>query len=287
MSPFTRRALLVLTLAFTVGISWSGAFDRRALDDTRAAFKHALVAFGTARALNAAISVVQGTELALQPAGLGLTLSAGQVLDPLNDLVERFSWVMLVCAVSLGAQIAVQEIAMSGWSNWALSAAALLAVAACMVAQRWRSPTTRAAETLLLGAVVMFIFLRFIVGGAAWVSQTIGEQFLSERRDVAVAYLADTQQQIEALDTDVRTPDDSQSWLDSITNYAESQLRWFDVEKRLKDLGDVIERAVEQIVNLMVVFILQALLLPLTVLLIGALLLRRLRFGVSERVDAP
>lgn len=254
-------------------------FDNHAVDATRGAFKHALVAFATARALNGAISVVQGTELALQPAGVGVTLTVGEVLDPLNDLMERFSWVMLMCAVSLGAQIVVQEVAMSAWSNWVFSIVAFVAIAAFAAAHRWRLASLEAVEKFLVGFVVLLIFLRFIVAGAAVVSHAIGEQFLSERRDTAVEYLVTTQERLDQFDTQAGTSDDSNSWLESITEFAEAQLRWVNIEQRLQSLGDVIERAVEEVINLMVVFTLQAVLLPLAVLLVGASLMRRLRIS--------
>jgi hypothetical protein len=108
------------------------------------------------------------------------------------------------------------------------------------------------------------------------VSHAIGEQFLSERRDTAVEYLVTTQSQLKALDSP-RTSDDSRSWLESITEYAEAQLRWVDIEERVSQLGDVIERAVEEVINLIVVFTLQAILLPLATLLAGGAILRRLQ----------
>ena len=276
MNPLTRRVLLSTLIAGAIVISWSGLIDDHAVEETNAAFKNALVAFATARALNSAISVVQGTELALQPAGVGVTLTPGQMLDPLNDLVERFSWVMLLCAVSLGAQIVVQEVAMSGWSNTLLSVVAFLALATFVIAHRWRQPAAEAGEKLLVGIVVLMLFLRFIVAGAAVVSHAIGEQFLSERRDTAVEYLVTTQIQLESLDSPPAT-DGTGSWLESLQEYAEAPLRWIDIEERLSKLGDVIDRAVEQVINLIVVFTLQAILLPLATLLVGGAILRRLQ----------
>lgn len=64
----------------------------------------AMVAFGLAKGLNAVISLLQGTELSLTPVGIGINLSIGEVLDPFNDMVERFLWVMLLYSVSLGIQ---------------------------------------------------------------------------------------------------------------------------------------------------------------------------------------
>ena len=63
-----------------------------------------MIAFGLARALNGAISVIQGTELELHPAGVGVSFAPGQLIDPINDLVERFSWLMLASSTSLGVQ---------------------------------------------------------------------------------------------------------------------------------------------------------------------------------------
>src|SRR5660397_82253 len=63
-------------------------------------FKQALAVFATAKGLNAVISLVQGTEVGPP----GVTISIGEILDPINDLVERFSWIMLASLTSLGIQ---------------------------------------------------------------------------------------------------------------------------------------------------------------------------------------
>lgn len=52
----------------------------------RAAYTFALV-----RGLNGVIALIQGTEVVVSPAGMGLTLTVGEILDPINDLAERFS----------------------------------------------------------------------------------------------------------------------------------------------------------------------------------------------------
>lgn len=76
--------------------------DQSALKLQDEAFTRAMVSFGLAKTLNVLISLVQGTQLTLTPAGVGVSLSVGEVLDPFNDMVERFSWVMLFATVSLG-----------------------------------------------------------------------------------------------------------------------------------------------------------------------------------------
>lgn len=48
--------------------------------------------------------MVQGTEISAAPVGVGMTFTPGQILDPLNDLIEQFSQVMLVAMVAFGVE---------------------------------------------------------------------------------------------------------------------------------------------------------------------------------------
>jgi hypothetical protein len=72
--------------------------------------------FAVARTLNGVISAAQGTEVALEPGGVGVVLSVGEILDPINDLIERFSAVMLIAASSLGLQALLLNILQGSWS---------------------------------------------------------------------------------------------------------------------------------------------------------------------------
>jgi hypothetical protein len=104
MAALLRRAILPLLLLVLVACAWFAPLDAPAGDRVDAGLKRALVSFATARALNGAISVAQGTELSLQPVGVGATFAPGQLLDPVNDLVERFSDLMLGASVSCSAR---------------------------------------------------------------------------------------------------------------------------------------------------------------------------------------
>lgn len=66
-------------------------------------FDRAIYSFALAKGLNAIISVLQSSEVNLS-FFVGATIGIGQVLDPINDLVERFSMIMLISSVSLGVQ---------------------------------------------------------------------------------------------------------------------------------------------------------------------------------------
>ena len=104
VSAKTIRIVLSLALLLLGGLSASGLPDQAGDRYLRDGFRRALVTFAVARGLNGVISVAQETEVALEPAGVGVTLLPGQILDPVNDLIERFSWVMLASTTSLGLQ---------------------------------------------------------------------------------------------------------------------------------------------------------------------------------------
>lgn len=63
--------------------------------------QEATAAFLLARTLNAAISVLQSSEVEFSAMLVSGTIQPGELLDPVNDLIERFSLVMLVCLSAL------------------------------------------------------------------------------------------------------------------------------------------------------------------------------------------
>ena len=84
-----------------------GWLDNSGRTYTEDGIKRALATYAIARGLNGVISVAQGTEVAVEPVGVGVTFTPGQILDPINDLIERFSWIVLASSVSLGGVVVV------------------------------------------------------------------------------------------------------------------------------------------------------------------------------------
>jgi len=103
--------LLVFILSLSVIYFTSFAkIDNHTDSKIDSSFKQALGVFATAKALNGVISLAQGTEVGPP----GVTISIGEILDPINDLVERFSWIMLASLASLGIQKILMNIVSFG-----------------------------------------------------------------------------------------------------------------------------------------------------------------------------
>ncbi|XPV54723.1 MAG: hypothetical protein ACNI3H_07375 [Halarcobacter ebronensis] len=95
-----NKLLLSIFTISAVFIAITFAIDTTAKTLVDDSFSQAIIVFGSAKALNAVISLAQGTELSLP----FFVVAIGEVLDPVNDLVEQFSLVMLASMTSLGIQ---------------------------------------------------------------------------------------------------------------------------------------------------------------------------------------
>ncbi|HHH38205.1 MAG TPA: hypothetical protein ENK50_01345 [Sedimenticola sp.] len=88
----TGALLLILVFAF-----YLLDYPALAMDYIARTSERTLEAFALARGINAVISVIQNAEIGFT-LGVSATLSPGEILDPVNDLIERFSLVMLVAS---------------------------------------------------------------------------------------------------------------------------------------------------------------------------------------------
>jgi len=96
-----NKLIVVVFSLLIIGLSLIIDIDSKGTQEVDNSLENAVKVFAVAKGLNAAISLAQGTELT--PAGQ-ITITVGEVLDPINDMVEQFSWIMLASITSLGIQ---------------------------------------------------------------------------------------------------------------------------------------------------------------------------------------
>ena len=273
-----RKILMTILALLAVAAALSGVVDSASRDYGEQAFKRALLTFAVARTLNGVISVAQGTEVAIEPAGVGVNFTVGQVLDPINDLVERFSAVMLVATSSLGLQNVLLRI--SGW--WGLSL--LLASAAVLVvaALWWPRFISERAGMALVKVLLIAVFVRFAVPVLVMGSNLVFDGFLSAEQAAATSALEATRVEIEALNepTEPATPQD-QSLVERLGSVLDDSLQSMDVSARLNALKERVSNASEHIINLIVIFVLQTIILPLLFVWAFAELLKTLAARAS------
>ncbi len=304
-----KRILQSLVILLVAAIAVSGVAEDISQDYADQALKRALATFAVARALNGVISVAQGTEVAVEPGGVGITMTPGQILDPVNDLVERFSTVMLVASSSLGLQIILLEIL-----SWTVLTVLLVASLAVWLASLW-SDRLRASKytAFLVRLSLILAFVRFAVPAVIICTNFIFSTFLESRHESSAAELRGTTAEIEELhvgyeeaeevaeapepaagDAPARGSDGSQpesggvagiaefgarlmdsarAWYAGVTDSAEQWysnvadwLSTMNIPARMAQLQVTASSAATHIVNLIVVFVLQTIVIPLVFL---------------------
>jgi len=91
-------ALAAMLLA--VVISWAGVLDRSSGKYVDEALVQAFSTYAVARGINGVVSVLQSVSVG-GSLGVAFNVSPGEVLDPINDLVERFAAIMELSIGSL------------------------------------------------------------------------------------------------------------------------------------------------------------------------------------------
>lgn len=254
------RWLWTLLAVATIAAALTGVVDDYGREFGERAFKRALVTFAVARTLNGVISVAQGTEVAVEPGGVGVNFTVGQVLDPVNDLVERFSAVMLVATTSLGLQNVLLR--MVSW--WGITTL-LVVVSACAVVLIWRAPSVnRARPRWLLNSFLILLFVRFAVPVLIIGTGLVFDTFLAAEQNAATVALEATSQEIEAYNQEPPIAvEEDQSMLDRLAGMVDDSLETMNVRERLESFQARVSNASEHIINLIVIFVLQTIILPL------------------------
>lgn len=236
------------------------------------AFKRALVTYALARGLNGVISVAQGTEVAVQPAGIGVNFTPGEILDPVNDLVERFSWIMMLASSSLGVQKVL--LSMSAWHGLLL---ALVVVAGITLAVH----ILGTHERIKSGLTKLFMFLlvlRFMMPAIAIANDWVYRTFLENDYVQATTSLESAKDNIEDINDAVMSDRENESpgLLNRAREMYQQVLDSVDIEKRLEEYKLAAATISENTIRLVVVFLMQTLVFPLLFLFISVRLIRRL-----------
>ncbi|MEL0068186.1 MAG: hypothetical protein VW874_07975 [Gammaproteobacteria bacterium] len=255
-------------------VIFTGVLDAKGYEYTEQGIKRGLIAFGIARGLNAIISVAQGTEVAIEPVGVGVTLTPGEILDPINDLIERFSWIVLATSVSLGAQSIL--LTMTEWLWFGLLVGVMMLTS--ITAVWYRSLVTDKFRGVLFKATIILVILRLAVPLVAVVNQGIYEVFLEPQYEQSKAELQQTTVELEETTNKPVDEEQPAGFIERTKQLLDDASEAMNIDTQIAELKAIAADISESVLNMIVVFILQTLLFPLLFLW----LMYRLILGVAR-----
>ena len=248
-----NKLLLVIFTLLSLCLALSFTIDDNAKKLVDDSFKQSVIVFGSAKALNAVISLAQGTQINLP----FVTVAVGEILDPINDLVEQFSLVMLASMVSLGIQKILLNFVTTDIYNYLL-------FTSIIIFNFWlfkRLTNDEKIRNLFFKITFILLFLRFAIPMMAYVNE------------VSYNYFVKPQYNIEELNKDILEVKDNVSKInqETITQKQDSSffnkvLEKFDssyYEKKVNEYKDAVDNSSQYIIDLIIVFIFQTIFLPI------------------------
>ncbi|WP_213994859.1 hypothetical protein [Arsukibacterium sp.] len=219
------RWLIFALIVSSIGLSWSGVIDRYTTAYIDDALVQASSAFVIARAMNALISFLQSVTFEFS-VGIGGSVGAGQVLDPLNDLVEQYSSAMKLAIGSLVIQKVLLEIVSDAVFKILLTVSG---VAVLFNALLSRSFTTGFFGIFLLRLFLALLFLRFALVLVVAANGIIDQAFLHQRTENQLQILENiegvSEQDNQFINPDLHT--------ELTANIAELQQQALTLQQRL------------------------------------------------------
>lgn len=253
-----NKLLILFISVVALFFAFSFMLDSQAKTLIDKAFTQAVIVFGSAKALNAVISLAQGTELDLPL----VTVAIGQVLDPINDLVEQFSLIMLASMISLGIQKILMGFVTNGWFN-------LLLAVNLLVVNLWlfvRFKNDENFRTLFFKITIILVFLRFCVPLIGHVNEIAYEYFVKPQYNIEQLNesIIGVKDEVSKVTQATIEQKEQQSFLSKVTEKFDSGY----YSKKIEEYSKAANRSSEYIVDLIIVFVFQTILLPLVFLIV-------------------
>jgi hypothetical protein len=296
-----QKKAIISALVVLVGILAASSVVNRAIDSSFVhgweekanqylleTAKRAGFIYLAARGINAGVSLLQSVEVGVVAA----SLHPGQALDPVNDAVERLSWIMLLSLASIGVQKILME--MAPW----LGTVILLSIAMLVILLGIWLPKYMKIDLRGLGLklVLLALVVRFFIPVAYVMNQAVYTRFLDSKYTAAAGAVAEAKDALgdksegvqgTAVDEAGNEDPGEVRELSPLPQEGEEGLiatakKWM---KNTAEVGSKIDRIkavtvhfFEHTVSLTVIFLLQTILIPMFVLW---LLVKLMGFAVA------
>jgi hypothetical protein len=252
------KALVSVLIVVLVALSSTRVLDDYVDDYTNESIRNAALTYASARGINALVSVLQSTEVEAGVIVSG-SMTIGEVLDPLNDMIERFSSVMAWVLASLAAQ---KLLLLFASHVLFLYLVAVLGVVSLLLIYFGRS----GAQSLVFRCFLVVVFVRFALGLAVALNSVADTLLLDQQLRENDQEMGQFQSSILRIDTTADA--DGDDIRDAVMDF------WSSLS--LEELKQKISRGIENFINLVAIYLLKTILFPLGFFYMVIFVIRRL-----------
>ena len=252
--------LIAILLFFSSGLRLP-LLDTAADAYFREAITKGGVAYATCRVINASVSIVKESSLQLEPAGVGVSLAVGQALDPIDDMTERLSDVLVTAITSLGVQELAYEISVS------LAPPILSIFLFTLSILSWfENDRLKSLQKTTMRFALLIVIARFCLPISSMANEFINNNFFNAQISDAIKELAVGSAELDKL-KDFSLPE-IDGVLGTIENSA-SFLKRKSIELNnalvatVSNMGDIIENLLKLTFLYVGIFLIQVIILPL------------------------
>lgn len=268
MQTARKNLMLIPVLALALALLWLKPLDALAERHVETGFQRALTTFAAARALNAILSAVQSASVSVG-VGLGASAHPGAILEPIDDLIEQFSALMLAATISF----AIQRLLIEILSTWPVSILVSCALVVWLVLCLQR----RSFPAWLPKLALALLFLRLAVPVLALGSEATYQLLLARDYEASQAEIRNAELPDAATEPGEALGNKFRRWWSEST----------DVARRIDALKSKADGLVTHLVKLAAVFIVQTIVLPLTFLWLLLWVYRALSGALRPRALEP
>jgi len=259
MPSHYRKLLGSLFIAALVLISSIKLLDDYVDDYTTASITDAAITYATARGLNAVVSMIQSSSI---EAGVGFvsgSVTIGELLDPINDMLERFSSVMTVVLASLAGQKVLLLIASHKLFIYLLAFVGIAAILALNFGKA-------GIQNLFFRAFLVLAFIRFCLAIAVALNSGVDLLFLEQQT-------RDNTEQIKAFQSNLLEINSAEK-MDAESLRESSIDFWKNLD--LEELNRKVTVGIEKFINLVAIYLLKTILFPLAFFYLTVYVIRKL-----------
>ena len=227
-----------------VAVSSSRLLDDYVDEYTTTSIKNAALTYATARGINGLVSVLQSSEVEAGVIVSG-SITIGEILDPLNDMIERFSTVMTWVLASLAAQKVLLLLASH---ELFLYLVAVLGISALLLLFYGQSR----AQSLVVRSFLVVVFIRFALGLVVALNSGVDHLFLDEQLQVNSAEIENFQANLMSMDSSKELDEEG---------IRESAIAFWQ-GLSMDELTRKISEGIESFINLVAIYLLKTILFP-------------------------